>query len=143
MWENAKLSIERAEKISFVGLSMHEYLENGMRYLFKDFGKSKDPKVRAWIAEGTYDEARPKPVEVVVANPENEQFRNSENSLHPASLCGKVADVLKRVAPNLKYIRSSSENDGIFRASENPAADIEPGITPRFSLREFIEREMD
>jgi hypothetical protein len=143
MWKNAKLSVERANKISFVGLSMHEYLEGGLRYLFQDFGKSKDPKVRSWIADGTMDEAKPRCVEVVVANPENDQFRNSENRLHPASLCGRVADLLKKVAPNLTYIRSSSENDGMFRATEIPDKTDGPDITPRSSFAEFIGREME
>jgi hypothetical protein len=143
MWENAKLSVEQADKISFVGLSMHEYLEGGLRFLFQDFGKTKDPKVCNWIKDGTMDEAKPKRVEVVVANPENDQFRNSENRLHPASLCGRVADVLKKVAPNLAYVRSSSENDGVFRSKDTPDKTEDPDITPRFTFREFIEREMD
>lgn len=143
MWEQAKLSVEQADKISFVGLSMHDYLENGLRYLFQDFGMSKDPNERLRIAQGNIDAPKPKCVEVVVANLENEQFRNAEHRLHPASLCGKVADLLKRVAPNLKHIRSSSENDGIFRAAGKPDDPIEPDITPRFSFKEFIEREMD
>jgi hypothetical protein len=140
MWENAKLIVEQADKISFVGLSMHEYLESGLRYLFQEFGKSKDPKVRSWIAEGTMDEAKPKEVQVVVANPENEHFKNTEIKLHPASLCGKVANLLNKVATNLKYVRSSSEDDGMFRGE--PLDKNDPDITPRYSFSEFIEREM-
>ena len=143
MWESAKLVVERADKISFVGLSMHKYLEGGLRYLFQDFGKSKDPKVRGWIGDGTMDEAKPKRVEVVVANPENDQFKNAENRLHPSSLCGRVADLLKRIAPNLSYVRSSSEANGIFRSIDAPDKQEDPDITPRFTFREFIEREMD
>lgn len=143
MWENAKISVERADKISFVGLSIHDYLEGGLRYLLQDVGKIKDPKVRACITEGTYDEAKPKRVEVVVANPDNNQFKNAENRLHPSSLCGKVADLLKRVAPNLAYVRSSSEDDGIFRSTDTPDKVEDPDITPRLTFREFIEREMD
>jgi len=34
IWENAKRAVSRADKISFIGLSMHEYLEDGLKYLF-------------------------------------------------------------------------------------------------------------
>lgn len=142
MWENAKLSVEQADKISFVGLSMHEYLENGFRYLFQDFGKSKDAKTQADIGNETIN-TEPKYVEVVVANPENTEFQNSKNRLHPASLCGKVADLLTKVAPNMRFIRSSSENDGILRSMESSERPDDPNITPRLTFKEFIEREMD
>jgi hypothetical protein len=141
MWEKAKQIVEQADKISFVGLSMHEYLESGLRYLFQDFGKSKDPKVRSWIAEGTMDEAKPKEVQVVVANPDNEHFKIDKSGLHPASPCGKVADLLGKVAKNMKYVRSSSEDVDVF--SVTPEDVKEFGITPRNSFEEFIEREMD
>ncbi len=143
MWENAKLSVERADKISFVGLSMHDYLEGGLRYLFQDFGKSKKPRDQGLIKVGIVEEEKPKRVEVVVANPDNNQFKNAENRLHPSSLCGKVADLLKKVAPNLAYVRSSSEDDGIFRSTDTPDKTEGPDITPRYSFEEFIEREMD
>jgi hypothetical protein len=83
-----------------------------------------------------------KQVQVVVANPENEQFKNAENRLHPSSISGKVADLLKRTAPNLYYVRSSSEYDGIFRLKDAPEKKEDPDITPRYTFKEFIEREM-
>ncbi len=36
IWERARREIACAEKISFVGLSMHRFLEGGLRYLFAD-----------------------------------------------------------------------------------------------------------
>jgi hypothetical protein len=140
MWENAKQVVQQANKISFVGLSMHEYLEGGFKYLFQDFGKSTDPRIRDWIAAGNIDEAKPKEVQVVVANPENEHFRNVKN-IHPSSLRGKVADLLKKAATNLKYVRSWSEDDGML--SGDPTDQSDPDITVRYSFKEFIEREMD
>lgn len=128
IWENTKRVLSRANKISFVGLSMHEYLESGLRYLFNDNGV---------VYPGGLNQ-----VQVVVANPDNDQFRNAENRLHPASLCGKVADLLKRVAPNINYVRSSSEYDGMFRSTDSPHKTDDPDITPRYSFAEFIEREM-
>lgn len=36
IWAGAKEAVQRAQKISFVGLSMHEYLRSGLKFLFKD-----------------------------------------------------------------------------------------------------------
>ena len=121
IWMNSKWAVERADKISFVGLSMHEYMADGLAYLFQ--GKSNG-------------------VQAVVANKINEQFKNPENRLHPSSLCGRVAEMFRTVAPDMKYVRSSSEDDGIFR-DKTPDSAPESDITPRYSFKEFIEREMD
>lgn len=120
IWQNAKRAILRADKISFVGLSMHQYMNDGLAYLFE--GKSNG-------------------VQVVVANRNNEQFKDGTIRLHPSSLCGRVAEIFRTVAPNMKYGRSSSEDDGIFR-NENLESSPDPDITPRYSFKEFIEREM-
>jgi hypothetical protein len=141
VWEKARRAVQAADKISFVGLSMHEYLNDGFSYLFHNFGKVSDPKIQHWIARGEMDENKPKGVQVVVANPENDNFQNTERGFHPASPCGKVAEMLRKVASNLKFIRSSSEDVGGFHGT--PEDIVEFGITPRNSFKEFVEREMD
>jgi hypothetical protein len=124
LWQNAQLAVRKAQKISFIGLSMHPYLEEGLKYLFQH----KSGKV-----------------EVVVANPENKAFKDSQNRLHPASLCGKVNEVLRRVAPKMQPIKSSAEDDGIVNMDVEAAMqeDSERAITPRYSFNEFIKTEMD
>ena len=125
LWKGAREAVEGAQKISFVGLSMHPFLEDGLRYLFG--GKSDA-------------------TQVVVANPDNEFFREAKNRLHPASLCGRVSGTLGRVAPKVKYVKSHSEDDGTFTCSDvdvDPKKEAEPDITPRYSFKEFIEREMN
>jgi hypothetical protein len=82
-----------------------------------------------------------KNVQVVVANTANKSFENTSNRLHPASSCGRVAELLRKYAPNIKFIRSSSEDDGMLRGESLDKND--PDITPRYSFKEFIEREMD
>ena len=122
IWMNAKWAVTHADKISFVGLSMHQYMEDGLAYLFE--GKSNG-------------------VQAVVANHSNEHFRNTENRLHPSSLRGRVAEIFRDVAPNMKHVRSSSEEDGIFRDKSPEESSYTPDITARYSFKEFIEREMD
>jgi len=36
IWKRAREEVQSATKISFVGISMHEYLAGGLRYLFRD-----------------------------------------------------------------------------------------------------------
>jgi hypothetical protein len=141
IWERARRAVQTADKISFVGLSMHEYLNDGFRYLFGNFGKESDPKIRAMIDAGNIDENKPKEVQVVVANPENENFKHTDKGMHPASLCGKVNVMLRTVADNMKFVRSSSEDVGGFHGGPEDVTEF--GITPRNSFKEFIEREMD
>jgi len=120
IWTNAAETVMRAEKISFVGLSMHPYLEDGLSWLFH---RKQDA------------------VEVVVANPDNGTFPNVSDRFHPASLTGRVIKMLRRVAPKMKTLQSSSEHDGNFNQDEllqGPGL----GITPRYSFKEFIEKEM-
>jgi hypothetical protein len=120
IWRGAREAVRKAKKISFVGMRTHPYLDTGLKYLFD--GKDGN-------------------VEVVVANPENEYFKGKEDQLHRASLCGKVAITLRRIAPNMTCRKSFSEYDGNF--SGTPHDDPPLGITPRYSFGEFIEREME
>jgi len=84
IWNRAQREVQAAKKISFVGLSMHEFLFDGLQFLFKD-------------KKGT--------VEVVVANPDNaspgsDEFAYSWSSL-PHSPAYAVNQVLGKVAPNV------------------------------------------
>jgi hypothetical protein len=76
-----------ATEISFVGMSMHEYLLDGLRYLF-------DGKQGA--------------VEVVVANPDNKPFvqndRSSHWTEHSNSPAFAVSRMLNSVAPQMKKV---------------------------------------
>lgn len=121
IWDKAKRQVLAADKISFIGLSMHQYMEDGLAFLFE--GKTNG-------------------VQVVVANPSNNHFKDAENRLHPSSICGRVAAIFRDITPNMKYVRSSSEDDGIFRETSPPESGPDPDVTPRYSFAEFIEREM-
>jgi len=121
IWESAKDSVMNAKKISFVGLSAHPYMVEGLSYLFR--GKHGG-------------------CQIVVANPVNSDYRESRNRLHPASLCGRMYQILKRVAPDMICVGSSSEDDGTFSTEGMDENTTEPSITARYSFKEFIEREM-
>jgi hypothetical protein len=120
IWERARKEVEAADKISFVGLSMHEYLKLGLRYLFQDKRES---------------------VEVVVANPLNERFRDgrARNRLSPNSPCMKAGDVIAEVSEKrvlCRYSRRDAVNAHF--APEN----TQQCITPRYSFADFIEHEL-
>jgi hypothetical protein len=77
VWKRARREIQGATKVSFVGLSMHEFLDPAIRFLFKDKKGS---------------------AKIVVANKEHERFRSAdgmEAELNPRSPACKVRKVLR------------------------------------------------
>ncbi len=127
IWQGAREAVKLADKISFVGMSMHPYLKQGLKYLF---------------------DGRDRAVEVVVANKANEHFKNVQVRLHPDSPCGRAAEMLKSVSPNMRFVGSSCEADGVFRMNDafnldDSTKEADYDITPRSSFAEFIEKEMD
>ena len=121
IWERAQKEVLAADKISFVGLSMHEYLKLGFRYLFQ--GK----KGR---------------VQVVVANVLNDRFREGYRTgyqLHPNSPCRRVFDLLAEVTEK-KLICDYSDLD---RATiVNQPNNQGQRVTARYSFADFIEHEL-
>jgi hypothetical protein len=87
IWERAKREVQSAKKISFVGLSMHHFLDEGLRYLF----------------EGKTDET-----EIVVANPDNEGSPSTTPATHwqrfPYSPASVLTDTLNKVAPKMRRV---------------------------------------
>lgn len=85
IWERARREVQAAEKISFVGLSMHPFMLDGFRYLFE--GKSGA-------------------VEIVVANKDNVPFEQGKSdthwSHHHHSSAYNISTALRQVAPELK-----------------------------------------
>ena len=88
IWKRARDEVQTAEKISFVGLSMHSFILDGLKYLF----------------EGKTGEVR-----IVVANPDNTPFIPGQGETHwcrlPHSPGFLVSDALGKIAPNLKKHR--------------------------------------
>ena len=122
MWESAKEKLSRAEKISFVGLSMHDYLKDAFAYLFQDFSKLRP--------------MNDKPCHIVVANKVNADFR--DDILNPRSPAGRTAELLSDVAPGLAQI-----SRGTFGIGPNPKPTLTDfKIVPRESFKDFIENEI-
>lgn len=120
IWQGAKRAVQKAEKISFVGMSMHSYLMQGLKFLFRE---------------------KQNTVQVVVVNPLNEQFKNDRQQLHPASPCGRLSSIFKQIAPNMTYHKSFSENDD-STVDAQYAKRTGGSITARYHFKDFIDKEM-
>ena len=88
IWKRARNEVQEADKISFVGLSLGAFMEPELKHLFS--GKSNI-------------------VQAVVANPENQKYKDYANPFYPTTLCGKLLDVLYQICPKLSCNRSDSE----------------------------------
>ncbi len=89
IWERAQHEISQADKISFVGLSMHEFLKGGLTYLFAN----RRPKAANM----------PENVQVVLASPGALSHGTKFSNLaHPLSLAGKLMSTLVEVYPTFK-----------------------------------------
>jgi hypothetical protein len=84
IWERARRDVLAAEKISFVGLSMHSFLLDGFKYLF---------------------EGKQNKVEVVIANPDNTEFVRGRSGTHwnnlPNSPGAILSEFLRNGAPKM------------------------------------------
>jgi hypothetical protein len=87
IWQKARREVQSADKISFVGMSMHSFLEDGLKYLFD--GK-----------EGQ--------VEVCVTNPDNTAWVRGNHESYwqnkPHSSAYAVDKVLKKYAPKMSRV---------------------------------------
>jgi len=71
IWEYAKTQVQLADKVSFVGMSWHEFLEPGLKFLFRD---------------------KTGPTQMVIANPEVQQYAID----HSRNICTRTQDFLTR-----------------------------------------------
>jgi hypothetical protein len=124
IWQRARNDIQRADKISFIGLSIASFMQPELHYLFA--GKRDT-------------------TQIVVANPENQRYATWSDPFHSRTLCGKVLDTLSQICPNMACNRSDCE---IGEAVPRPA----PGyydtlrsagrVTARTDFAEFIKTEL-
>jgi hypothetical protein len=96
IWQGAQAAVTRADKISFVGLSMHPYLSAGWKYLFKE---------------------RNRGVEIVIANRENRNKTEGSNRAHSGGLRRRVEELLGQVAPALMFPPLDSVSTGETNSS--------------------------
>ena len=122
IWERAGKEVCAAEKVSFVGLSMHDYLKLGFKYLFQHKEEGE--------------------LQVVVANLLNKGLREEDfagGHPNPNSPCWRAGDLIREVT-NGRVLCRYSERDRKHPsfAPEN----TQPCITPRDSFADFIEHEL-
>lgn len=93
IWERAQREIVDAEKISFIGLSMHEFLKPGLRYLFAE-------RVRKFKESETKD--RDYGLEIIFADPStgtpSENYRKLPRSNSPVA---RLVKMLREVNPGM------------------------------------------
>jgi hypothetical protein len=120
IWKRARKEINRATKISFVGLSMHEFLNPAFKFLFTE---RKDDAI------------------IVCANKEHEKFQNeglgrlSKIMDSPLSPTCKLRRLLTQVCPAIKGKHTT--------VNGTPWPGQPPTIQVRETFRDFIESEMD
>jgi hypothetical protein len=88
IWAKAVSEIEKATQISFVGMSMHHYLEPGFTRLFRN---------------------KHGPVKLVIANPDiksmdPEGFKRGE--YHPRSSHSRIRSFLRMAAPEMEVVKA-------------------------------------
>lgn len=85
IWSHARAAVRTADRISFVGLSLHEYLIPGLRYLLSEVSG---------------------PIQLVIANPES----TSPNHAGPNRLVNDMRQLIATASRgNATIIKSSSE----------------------------------
>ena len=124
IWKRAQKEVTRATKISFVGLSMHEFLNPAFKFLFAN---------------------RKEDAALVCANKDHERFRGTgkerfgEIHLNPLSPTFKLRKVLEQVCSALKG--AGSYRREITWGNEDPGTNTR--VRVREDFRDFIRNEMD
>jgi hypothetical protein len=116
IWSQARIEVEAAKKVSFVGLSMHQFMFDGLRFLFQD--KTGE-------------------LEVCVANPENVTGVQGKSATHwakqPHSHAYNIHETLKKVAPNISrkgYVEGYGYSDGDFTLVKDLAGFVKTQMKP-------------
>ena len=127
IWLRAKREIAEAEKISFVGLSMHKFLEPGLRYLFSERTAKRSPP---------NEDTRDTSLEIVLACPSavypGADFKRASV---PNSAADRLASTLCRVYP--KLMNSSGRLIAPHRGKAGSG-----GIVCYSDFKSFIQGEM-
>jgi len=115
IWECAREEIYRAERISFIGLSMHPFLRQAMRYLFGN-GRGHQVKRKVVVADTSHEEFTEKGKPGIFHHPEFSPAKKLEAILQEADEYSKLT--FGHVSPIYHYYALNS-------------------------FREFIEKGMD
>jgi hypothetical protein len=128
IWQRAQNELVDAEKISFVGLSMHEFLKPGLKFLFsKRIGKFKKSATKDMDWQ----------LEISLACPGAWASGDSFRSLpRPNSPPAKLAAMLADVNPNM----AKKEKGQVY--SHNSGKKAVGGINCYDCFKDFIEAEM-
>lgn len=124
VWERARREVQKAEKISFVGISMNPLLTPGLKFLLE--GKQQPG------------------VGLVVVNPDVARFKHR---YHPRSATGKAAIALREIlGESFATFKSDSEggsDEGVREYfGKERRAGVEHEVTQYETFAKFIESEL-
>jgi hypothetical protein len=112
-WERARREVTKAAKISFVGLSMHPYLSEGLKFLFGDRHYAPDT--------------------LLCASPGNQGYEKPRDAQHdPLTPAGRVRRFF--TLQNFPHWVISEHNNKPFTGDVS--------VTARNSFREFIDKDI-
>jgi hypothetical protein len=124
IWTRARAEVLAANKISIVGLSLHEYMKPAFQFLFRD-------KIGN--------------VELVVADTCLKKFKDYEDSaahFDPLSPVARIDQWLRETCPTLHWNEDEFDRDHRIVSPVPPTAVRKP-IRIRKSFEEFILNEVD
>jgi hypothetical protein len=124
IWTRARAEVLAANKISIVGLSLHEYMKPAFQFLFRD-------KIGN--------------VELVVADTCLKKFKDYEDSaahFDPLSPVARIDQWLREICPTLHWNEDEFDHKH-HMVSPAPLAAVRKPIRIRKSFEEFILNEVD
>lgn len=124
VWKRARKEVQRASKISFVGLSIHEYLRPGFKFLFE--GKSN-------------------PIELVVADASLQSFgsgRESDAHFNPLTPVSRLDQLLREICPDLRWNEDGSAPEGCPSSPDMISGLSRRPIRIHSSFKDFISNEL-
>jgi hypothetical protein len=124
IWKRARKEVQQATKISFVGISLHNYLRSGLKFLFA--GKQGN-------------------VELVVADKSLDKFKDYEDSavhFDALSPIARLDQMLREYCPKLRWnVLESNSSLGAIETLGLDADSRRP-IRIRKSFEEFILKDL-
>lgn len=100
IWKRARQEITEADRISFVGFSAHEFMEHGLRFLFK----ARARRIKA---------GKKQPLEVVTADPKSMPKGHRGNTPPPGGHVDLLQKLLEKACPGLPFADLPSGKRGL------------------------------
>src|SRR6185436_16978087 len=114
LWNYARNQVQLADKISFVGLALHQFLEPGLRFLFRE---------------------KTGPTQIVIENPDVQKYGIDD----PQNICARTLDFLKKATNGQMLCLTSSI---VPSPLQEPVLQKRKGITACSCFADFVANEL-